>query len=84
MIFKKGYYKHTECKDIFIEILNPQYQDTKRFKGRVRYWNLGFTGNPWVLLINEPVEIQAKDFNNWSLFSEDAILELSKNRGTNG
>lgn len=84
VIFTTGFYKHNECKDVFIEVLKPQYQDSKRFKGRIRYWNLGFTGYPWVLKHNEPVEITSDQYNNWQKYSLEAILELSKNRGLYG
>lgn len=81
--FHRGFYRHNQFKDVFIEIIKSQYQDAKRFKGRVRWWNLGFTGNPWILFPNEPIEINRKDMNDWKPYSFDAILELSQNRGKN-
>lgn len=62
---RRGYYMHKDEMDCFIEILRSQYQDSKRFKGRARWWNLGFTGNPWVIRENDPIEIRVKDIKNW-------------------
>jgi hypothetical protein len=80
MRFKPGYYIHEAAMDVFIEILKPQYQDEKRFKGRVRYWNLGFTGNPWVIGFNEPIEIQAKDFSKWRHFNPETEWKAFRER----
>lgn len=72
MRFRHGYYIHNTARDCFIEILKPQFQDLKRFKGRVRWWALGHTGNPWVLRMNDPIEISADQFANWRPFNPDA------------
>lgn len=72
MRFRAGYYIHTTAKDCFIEVLKSQFQDSKRFKGRVRWWALGYTGNPWVLRWNDPIEISADQFKNWKHFNPDS------------
>ncbi len=65
---RRGFYKHKESMDCFIEILRVQYQDSKRVRARVRWWCLGFTGNPWPIRENDPIVIDASQFNNWIRF----------------
>lgn len=59
------YYKHKNCMDVCIEILKIQFRNDKKLKARVTWWNLGYTGNPWVIHHNVPIEIQGKDLADW-------------------
>lgn len=60
-----GFYMHANAMDCCIEIIKVQYRDSKRIKARVRWWNLGFTGNAWVLRFNDPIEISTSELPNW-------------------
>lgn len=37
---RPGFYMHAKALDVFIEVLHD---------GRYRWWNLGYTGQPWML-----------------------------------
>lgn len=80
MRFRHGYYRHKAFRDVYIEIINPQYKDEKKFKGRVNWWNLGFTGDPWIMRHNDPIEIEAKEFKNWTRIYISDISRLSLDR----
>lgn len=56
---------HRNAMDCFIEITRIQYQDLERLKARVRWLNLGYTGNPWVIRSNDAIEIKVNDLKNW-------------------
>ena len=64
----KGFYIHEAAKDVFIEIMKIQYADDKRVKAKVNIWNLGFTGNPWVILGNQNVVFDTSRLNEWRFF----------------
>lgn len=76
-----GFYIHKNAMDCYIEILKVQYQDSKRIKARVRWWVLGYTGNPWVARFNDPIEIKLEDFkNNWIWFMPDLEYKTIRER----
>ncbi len=62
---RPGFYMHRNAMDCFIEITRIQYQDLERLKARVRWLNLGYTGNPWVIRSNDAIEIKVNDLKNW-------------------
>lgn len=43
------FYMHKNAMDVCIEVLKVQYQDDKRIKLKVRWWNLGYVGEPYTL-----------------------------------
>jgi len=43
------FYMHKNAMDVCIEVLKVQYQDDKRIKLKVRWWNLGYAGEPYAL-----------------------------------
>jgi hypothetical protein len=57
---------HEKSLDVCLEVVRIQYQDMKRMKIRGRWWNLGYSGEPFNLNNNlVTVEIQSKDFKAW-------------------
>lgn len=57
---------HESCFDAFLEVLEVPYQDDKRILIRARWWNLGYTGNPWCLGMGaDTVEIARSDLTKW-------------------
>jgi hypothetical protein len=46
----RGLYKHKNSMDVFIKVLRTTYRDLNKVKMKVEWWNLGYTGNPWLLL----------------------------------
>ncbi len=56
---------HKDAMDCFIELFKIQYEDSKRIKGRASWFNLGFTGNPWVIRLNDPIEIRQEHAEHW-------------------
>ncbi len=49
--------------DVFIEVLSVPYQDAKRAKLRVIWWNKGWVGTPFQLTQKESLKIT--NFNGW-------------------
>lgn len=55
--------------DVFVQFLRVSYQDSKRIKVKVRWWNRGYTRNPWPL-IDSKIIIHKKDLKNWQPCNE--------------
>lgn len=66
---------HDSFKDVFIEVLKTQYRGLRYRKLRVRWWNLGFSDNPW-LCFPEPqtIKIMESDWKRWSFFTPGALV----------
>lgn len=68
---RPGFWMHENAMDVCIEIIKVQYGDQKRTKFKVRWWNLGYTGNPWLIPYPDQfarpsvLELQNKDFSKW-------------------
>ena len=45
----KGFYMHKDAMDVCMEVVRIPYRDNKRYRLKIRWWNLGYTGNPWLL-----------------------------------
>jgi hypothetical protein len=45
----RKYYMHKAAKDVFIEVLRVMGPSDDSLSVLVQWWNLGFTGNPWML-----------------------------------
>lgn len=61
---------HENFKDVFFEVIKTQYQGPKYRKIRGRWWNLGFTGNPWLADIRpQTIKIFEKDWARWKQFN---------------
>lgn len=43
------YLTHPAFKDVFIEVVRIQYQDAKRVKAKIIWWNRSQTGKPFTI-----------------------------------
>lgn len=65
--------------DVFMEILKVQYIGPKYRKLTVRWWNVGFTKNPWVASDHETIKILNEDWNtDWMPF--DPLKDIHPGR----
>lgn len=63
---RPGFWMHENGMDVCIEVKRVQYSDSKRLKLKVLWWNLGYSGNPFLIYYNEQkVEILKKDLHKW-------------------
>ncbi len=63
MKFFKGLWEHERFMDVFIEVVKVRYQDEKRARLKIIWWNKGWTGNPMPI---SPIEkLHITDFNGW-------------------
>jgi hypothetical protein len=70
------FYTHERFKDVFIEVLEVFSFGPEYVKLKVRWWNLGFTGHPWIVPIDksrltttQDIAIRADDWAaHWSPF----------------
>lgn len=51
---------HKNAMDCYIEVLEKTDE-----KWLVNWWNLGFTGNPWLVLEHQLIEVKKEDEKNW-------------------
>lgn len=66
MVFKKGDYMHEKCMDVFIEVVAVEYQDRYYTRLKVLWWNLGWTGECWVIDPEpESININSSEYENW-------------------
>lgn len=63
MSFNKGLWEHEMFMDVFIEVLKVKYQDSKKAKLNVRWWNKGWIGEPYSISGIEPLTIL--NFSGW-------------------
>lgn len=63
MKFYAGLWEHERFMDVFIEVLKVQYQDEKRAKMIVVWWNKGWEGNPWPISLRTRLKIT--NFKGW-------------------
>lgn len=63
---RPGFWMHENGMDCCIEVLRIQYSDQKRVKVKARWWNLGYTGNPWLIDPKiETIELKRADLPKW-------------------
>lgn len=83
MIFEVGkFYMHRRMKDVCIEVAKFKDQTVRHVMLQVRYWNLGYTGRPW--LIDDRLSIifiNTQDIPDWIHLDEDV---LTMERRTDG
>ncbi len=60
------YLVHDSFKDVFIEVLR-RYRFPHYHKMRVRFWNLGFTNNPWIV-DDRNIRIMDAEWKRWATF----------------
>lgn len=63
MRFTSGLWEHEKFMDVFIRVEKVQYQDYKRAKLIVTWWNKGWTGKPWQLSLRTRLKIE--NVNGW-------------------
>lgn len=61
---QQKFYMHNKAKDIFIQPTFITSLPNGSLKLAVRIWNLGFTGNPWVVSITN-INIKKNEISNW-------------------
>lgn len=63
---RRGFYMHENAMDVAIEVTRVQYEDSKRIKFRGKYWNLGYSGTPWLIFHQDfALEINKADLPKW-------------------
>lgn len=68
---KYGTYIHESAKDLFIQIMKIQYVSTNHLKVRVTWWNIGFTGEPW-LVWEQAIDINPRKWHTeWKEFDHE-------------
>lgn len=68
MRFWPGYWTHENFMDVVVQVHKTQYEDNKRSKLKVTWWNRGWSGKPWPLYQNQPLEV--KNFNGWKRIND--------------
>lgn len=64
MKFTPGFWTHEKFMDVAIEILKVQYQDEKRAKLKIHWWNRGWVGEPF-RPFPTPNKLKITDFSGW-------------------
>lgn len=68
------YISHPKFRDVFIEIVKITYRDNKRVKCKIRWWNKGCTGNPWLLFPeSHNYEFTLEKWNEFILYEPEEI-----------
>lgn len=70
----RKYYMHKAAKDVFVEVLRVMGESDDSLSVLVQWWNLGFTGNPWMLPnrtggpLQQVISIKKDHIPNWVEF----------------
>lgn len=79
---RPGYWMHTNAMDVFIEVVRIQYQDNKRLKLKVRWWNLGYVGRPYCITYRpDTVTINFRDQFKWLPLTVSQLETIRKQPG---
>lgn len=63
---RPGFWMHENGMDCCIEVIRVQYSDQKRIIVKARWWNLGYTGNPWLIDPRvETIKLNRQDLSKW-------------------
>lgn len=66
---RDGFYKHENCADVVLEVLNRQYVGETYIKVRIVWWNIT-TVKPFMMGITETVKIQKADLPRWKFLCD--------------
>lgn len=67
----KGFYVHDNTMDVFIEVTRMPYRDAKRVRLKVRWWNFGYVGKPYLISNSEQsITIAAEDIAKWKRLTQ--------------
>lgn len=61
---KKMFYTHDEFMDVAVEVVKVQFQDSKKAKLKIRWWNRGWVGKPYDIFLADH-KITIKNFRGW-------------------
>ena len=75
------YYKHINSMDVCIQVVKIRYIGDKSVTLIVNIWNLGYTGNPWLINTQKNYIISSEQYGNYKQLSSE---ELSTPRVING
>lgn len=79
---RSGFYMHENAMDVCIEILRLQYTDAKRVKLKIRWWNLGYVGNPFCIdARGATITIKASDIHKWKYLNSQHFLHKRRKPG---
>lgn len=75
-----GFWMHVNSMDVCLEVCRVPYYDAKRVKVKGRWWNLGYTGNPWMIsgMKLESLEIPTEQLKNWVFISGKTQIARTK------
>ena len=63
---RPGFWMHEDAMDVCIEVKRIQYSNTNKLVLKILWWNLGYSGNPFLLYYNpQTVTILRKDLHKW-------------------
>jgi len=62
--FTKGLWTHKRFRDVFIEVSRVQYQDHKRSKLKIVWWNKNPCGRPF-RIFEDKITVGVEQYDNW-------------------
>ena len=65
----EGFWVHNKTMDLCIEVL-----EVNGLKLKVRWWNLGYVGDPWPIDGTEYIEILPDGLKNWSQLTHEQMV----------
>lgn len=71
-------YRHKNFRDVYIHVLNKKDEQTYE----IAWFNLGFTGKPWLIYLDknkysQEITIENNKLDEWEELTEEQIKELS-------
>lgn len=83
----RKYYMHKRAMDVFIEVLGLVVTESDGSMSMlVQWWNLGYTGNPWMLPnrtggpLQQVIHIKKGQVQNWIEFNPETDWKTIRER----
>lgn len=77
-VMRTGFWMHENCKDVCIELLKFWQFKAGFYTLKVRWWVLGYTGNPYYSDVQETIEIKKEDWKKWHDITNRMQVKRSK------
>ena len=81
-MFKQGeYYMHTAMRDVCIRVIKVSFASAHYTKMKVEYINLGYMGEPMIIMPVNSYKIEAKDYCRWVHIPEEDLHKVRTEAG---
>lgn len=67
------YFMHSNALDVCIYVLKIQFNGPDYVKMKVDYYNLGYSGNPWIIERKNNFIVEKEQYSNWIRIPQEKL-----------